>query len=114
MTNSDQTDRRPDPADKGIPNVYADPQQPIPGEDATATQDPGDDAAQAEWETGDADAGSEVTATGADPAEIPSPEDQIPAEDLPGGRAQPDTQGTDPVDAELGEQGQGDLTDADL
>jgi len=38
----------------------------------------------------------------------------IPPADLPDEALQPETQGSDPVDAELGEDGQGDLAPEDL
>lgn len=41
-------------------------------------------------------------------------DDQIPTSDLPTTGEQPDTQGADPVTAELGENGQGDLAPEDL
>lgn len=40
--------------------------------------------------------------------------EDIPATDLPSDTAQPETQGTDPVEAELGDEGQGDLAPEDL
>ena len=94
------------------------PMQPLRDEDTTSTADPADDPAQAEWERTQAiDEGSDLenaTATGRDPAEISDPEDEIPAEDLPGAGSQPETQGGAPVSAELGEEGQGDLSPEDL
>ncbi|UJP10716.1 sugar ABC transporter ATPase [Microbacterium sp. KUDC0406] len=84
--------------------------RPVRDADATAPGDPGSDPAQREWEgSGTEDAGADTTATGRDPAEIPDPEDQIPAEDVPSAEAQPETQGTDPETAELGQDGQGDI-----
>ena len=41
-------------------------------------------------------------------------DDEIPAEDLPSPESQPETQGEDPVIAELGDEGEGDLSAADL
>jgi hypothetical protein len=77
-----------------------------------------DDAAQAEWDaTTAADAGADLdieTATGGDPAELPSDVDDVPFDDLHLGDRDVETQGTDPVDAELGEDGQGDLSPEDL
>lgn len=40
--------------------------------------------------------------------------DEIPASDLPPESVQPETQGLDPVAAELGDEGQGDLAPEDL
>ncbi|MGO1507631.1 MAG: sugar ABC transporter ATPase [Microbacteriaceae bacterium] len=92
--------------------------QPLRDGDATTTDDANDDAAQAEWDrTRVAEAGDgtvPATATGRDPDEIPDPEDEVPFEDLPAPGAEPDTQGDEPVDAELGEEGQGDLAPEDL
>lgn len=42
------------------------------------------------------------------------PADEIPFEDLPLSAAQPETQGEDPLSAELGEDGEGDLLPEDL
>lgn len=76
------------------------------------------DPAQEEWERTQAiDEGREpdlATATGRDPDEIPDPEDEIPFEDLHDQAAQPETQGDEPVSAELGEDGQGDVAPEDL
>lgn len=92
--------------------------QPLQGRDTTIEPDPAADPAQAEWDRTTAlDEGSEVdqaTATGADPAEIPAPDDDIPAESLVTDAAQPETQGEEPIVAELGEDGEGDLGPADL
>ncbi|MGN8027547.1 sugar ABC transporter ATPase [Microbacterium sp. 22242] len=99
----------------------ADDNRPLRDRDATAEADPRDDPAEAEWERTDAlDAGAgaqdidPATATGADPDEIPAPDDEIPAEDQPGPSLQPETQGDDPLIAELGEDGDGDLAPEDL
>lgn len=85
------------------------------GTDATA--DNGWDAAQAEWEASDRDIreapADEETATGADPAELPSPLDEVPAEDLPGASALPESQGADPAMIDLGPDGEGDLSPGD-
>ena len=43
-----------------------------------------------------------------------NPDDQIPTSDLPTVGQQPDTQGADPVTAELGDDGQGDIAPEDL
>lgn len=92
--------------------------QPLRDEDATTTGDPDRDPAQAEWERTQAlDEGREVdvdTATGRDPDEIPDADDEIPFEDLHSSATQPETQDEDPVTAELGEEGQGDLSPEDL
>jgi len=94
------------------------PMQPLRDEDATTTADPADDPAQNEWERTQAlDEGDEIdstTVTGRDPDEIPDPDDEIPAEDLHSPGTQPETQGAEPVSAELGEAGQGDLSPEDL
>ena len=95
--------------------------QPLRDGDATAEADPSDDPAQAEWERTEAlddgattDELDAATATGRDPDEIPDPDDQVPAEDLPGSAPQPESQGGDPVLVDLGEDGQGDLGPGDL
>ncbi|WP_431806355.1 sugar ABC transporter ATPase [Microbacterium paraoxydans] len=95
--------------------------QPLRDGDATSEADPSDDPAQAEWERTEAlDDGASVdeleaaTATGRDPDEIPDPDDEVPAEDLPGSGPQPESQGEDPVLADLGEEGQGDLAPGDV
>lgn len=95
--------------------------QPLRDGDATAEADPSDDPAQAEWERTEAlddgattDELDQATATGRDPDEIPGPDDQVPAEDLPGSAPQPESQGGDPVLVDLGEDGQGDLGPGDL
>ena len=94
--------------------------QPLRDNDTSVEPDPALDPAQAEWDrTIAVDEGADpqevgVTATGADPAEIPDDDDEIPAADLPGEEAQPETQGDEPLEAELGEDGQGDLAPEDL
>lgn len=92
--------------------------QPLRDDEATSFADPSDDPAQAEWERTEAlDAGAdldEATATGADPDEIPSEDDEIPAADLPSSGLQPETQEGDPVIADIGEDGEGDLSPNDL
>ena len=101
-------------------HVVPDPDaiQPLRDDEATSFADPSDDPAQAEWERTDAlDAGDdidEVAATGADPDELPSDDDEIPATDLPSSGLQPETQEGDPVIAEIGEDGEGDLSPNDL
>lgn len=92
--------------------------QPLRDGDATTTTDPSADPAQAEWDrTRAVDEGYDLgtdTATGRDPDEIPNPDDEIPADDLPTAEEQPETQGGDPTGAELGEDGEGDLSPVDL
>ncbi|MDF2492315.1 MAG: ABC-type sugar transport system, ATPase component [Microbacterium sp.] len=92
--------------------------QPLRDEDTSIEPDATADPAQAEWDaTLAADAGEvahPATATGADPAEIPSDEDEIPAEDIHPDSTLPETQGIDPLESELGEDGQGDLAPEDL
>jgi hypothetical protein len=104
------------PAPDGVTGV-----QPLRDRDTSIEPDPTRDPAQVEWDrTTAADAGEPdpldegPTATGDDPAQIPSEEDQVPATDLPYSSAQPDSQGLDPEIAELGEDGQGDLAPEDL
>lgn len=94
--------------------------QPLRDRDTSIEPDPTVDPAQAEWDRTTAlDEGADPadldaeTATGDDPDQIPSDEDDIPASDLPGVSAQPETQGDDPLDAELGDDGQGDLAPED-
>lgn len=95
--------------------------QPLRDRDATTTDDPGDDPAQAEWERTEAlDEGTPedeldpTTGTGRDPSEIPDALDEIPVEDLHGSESQPESQGEDPVIADLGEEGEGDLSPEDV
>ena len=95
--------------------------QPLRDGDTSIEPDPALDPAQAEWDRTTAlDNGMRPedldvqTQTGDDPAQLPADDDDIPASDLPGWAVQPETQGTDPVDAELGEDGQGDLAPEDL
>lgn len=99
-----------------IPDAEGVPFQSIEGNDTTVTPN---DPAQAEWDrTAALDAGLDpdavATATGDDPAQIPADGDDIPAADLATDFEQPDTQGTEPLAAELGEDGQGDLAPEDL
>ena len=86
--------------------------------ESTPSADPAEDPAQAEWErTQAADEGRDLggdTATGRDPDEIPDADDEIPFEDLHSAAAQPETQDEEPVTAELGDEGQGDLSPEDL
>ncbi|MGV9194488.1 sugar ABC transporter ATPase [Microbacterium sp. MC2] len=92
--------------------------QPLQGRDTTIEPDPNRDPAQAEWDrTTAADDGVDLdveTATGADPAEIPAAADDVPAADRHADAAQPETQGAEPIAAELGEDGEGDLAPEDL
>jgi hypothetical protein len=95
--------------------------QPLGDDDSSVDPDAPADPAQEEWERTIAlDEGTDpddldaATATGDDPAQIPTDEDQIPATDLPGGGIQPESQGDDPLIAELGEDGEGDLSPEDL
>lgn len=83
--------------------------------------DPAADPAQAEWDRTTAlDNGANPedldapAVTGADPAELASDDDDIPAADLPSAEEQPETDGTEPLIAELGDEGQGDLAPEDL
>ncbi|MGP3535341.1 sugar ABC transporter ATPase [Microbacterium sp. RD1] len=101
--------------DAGDPGI-----QPLRDGDTSVEADPADDPAQAEWDRTTAlDEGASLddfdpaTATGADPDEIPSPDDEVPAEDLPADWQQPETQGQDPEIAELGDDGEGDLAPED-
>jgi hypothetical protein len=95
--------------------------QPLRDGDTSIEPDPGRDPAQAEWDRTTAlDAGAspdeldETTATGDDPAMIPDELDEVPATDLPPESAQPESQGMSPLEAELGEEGEGDLSPEDL
>ena len=88
--------------------------------DTSIEPDPTEDPAQAEWDRTTAlDAGvsedelDASTATGDDPDEIPDEGDEIPSYDLPTDAEQPESQGLDPVIAELGEEGEGDLSPND-
>ena len=95
--------------------------QPLRDGDTSVTADPADDPAQAEWDrTTLLDEGASpdeldgTTATGADPDEIASDDDEIPFADLPDAELQPESQGEDPLVVELGEEGEGDLSPEDL
>jgi hypothetical protein len=92
--------------------------QPLQDRDTSIAPSPEQDAAQIEWDRTElADRGVDedtATATGADPDEIPTDDEEIPRDDLATEEAQPETQGDDPVEAELGEDGQGDLAPEDL
>jgi len=94
--------------------------QPLRDGDTSIEVDPSEDPAQAEWDRTTAlDAGvspdelDATTATGDDPDEIPDEDDEIPSYDLPTDAEQPESQGLDPVLAELGEEGEGDLSPND-
>jgi hypothetical protein len=94
--------------------------QPLRDGDTSVEPDPSEDPAQAEWDRTTAlDAGASEdeldgsTATGDDPDEIPDEDDEIPSFDLPTEAEQPDTQGLDPVLADIGEEGEGDLSPND-
>lgn len=104
----------------GVSEVGANAVQPLRDADATAVGD-GRDPAQAEWEQTTAlDGGATddvldpVTATGADPDELAAPDDEVPADDLPRSALQPESQGDDPLLAEIGEDGEGDLETGDI
>jgi hypothetical protein len=95
--------------------------QPLRDNDTSIEPDPTLDPAQAEWDRTTAlDEGATeddldgTTATGDDPSQIPADDDQVPSTDRPGASLQPETQDLDPVVAELGEEGQGDLAPEDL
>ncbi|HKP08230.1 MAG TPA: sugar ABC transporter ATPase [Microbacterium sp.] len=92
--------------------------QPIRDGDTSIEPDPALDPAQAEWDRTTArDAGISdddgATATGDDPAHLPSDDEDVPRSDLPPEGAQPETQGLPPELADLGEAGQGDLAPED-
>lgn len=95
--------------------------QPLRDGDTSIEPDPALDPAQAEWDATTAlDAGVDpedinpATATGADPAEIPAGDSDIPLEDIHPESTGTDSQGEDPGIVELGEEGQGDLAPEDL
>jgi len=103
-------------ADGGIADA-----QPLRDGDTSIEPDPALDPAQAEWDATTAlDAGADpedihpATATGADPAEIPADDSDIPLEDIHPESTGTDSQGEDPGVVELGEEGQGDLAPEDL
>ena len=94
--------------------------QPLGGGDTSIEPDPTEDPAQAEWDrTTLLDAGvppedlAGTTATGDDPDEIGDEDDEIPSYDLSTEAQQPESQGLDPVIADLGEEGEGDLSPND-
>ena len=95
--------------------------RPLRDGDATVVGDGREDPAQAEWDRTDAlengvaeDDLDPPTMTGADPDELPSPDDEIPAEDRIDSRRQPETQGADPLLADIGDEGEGDIGTGDL
>jgi hypothetical protein len=95
--------------------------QPLRDGDTSIPADPDADPAQAEWDrTTLLDEGvspdeiAALTATGDDPDEIPSDQDEIPFFDRPDADLQPESQGQDPLVIELGEEGEGDLSPEDL
>ena len=101
-----------DPVDGSVPS------QQLSENDTSVSANPDADPAQAEWdglitETG-APLAEPATATGADPAEIPADDDDIPATDVRAGLDQPDTQGADPLLIDIGEDGEGDLSPGDV
>ena len=72
----------------------------------------------AEWDRATArDAGvplyDAATATGDDPAHLPSDDEDVPRSDLPPEGAQPETQGLAPELADQGDTGHGDLAPED-
>ncbi len=82
---------------------------PITGTDATASDA---DPAQAEWD--DTTARDAGRAEDIDDGALQGPDQEIPFEDLPESVRQPESQGADPLVAELGEEGEGDLSPEDL
>lgn len=115
MSNINPADQIP-PAPDGQVGV-----QPLRDGDTSIEPDPAVDPAQAEWDRTTAlDEGASVedldpaTGTGDDPAQIPDELDEVPAADQPSSVFQPETQGLDPNEAMLGEEGQGDLAPEDL
>ncbi|WP_100813714.1 sugar ABC transporter ATPase [Microbacterium lacus] len=94
------------------------PHQPLSDIDTSIAADADADPAQAEWDGRLSENGAPLaepaTATGADPAEIPADDDDIPATDVRAGLDQPESQGEDPLIADLGDEGEGDLSPEDL
>lgn len=82
------------------------PSQPLEGTDASVSSEA--DAAQREWD-GDAVEGQQFP----DDAR-PVDESEVPGVDQPPEAVQPETQGEEPIEAELGDEGQGDLAPEDL
>lgn len=110
-------------ADTNVPAEDDEPTraQPLRDGDTSIESDPALDPAQAEWdattaldEGADPDDLAPATATGADPAEIPADDADIPREDIHPESTGTDSQGEDPGVVELGEEGQGDLAPEDL
>ena len=105
---------------RNIPD--SDPMQPLRDGDTSIEPDPAADPAQAEWdmttaldEGADPDDLRPATATGDDPAQIPSDDDEVPDPDAhPSREYQPDSQGQDADVIALDEEGQGDLAPEDL
>ena len=94
-------------------------------EDTSVIADPTADPAQREWDRtrerdGDAVESDNVIESEVGPEGVDTPDavevddTQIPLEDLPTSGVQPETQGEDPVVAELGEEGEGDLGHGDI
>ncbi|QBE49524.1 sugar ABC transporter ATPase [Leucobacter triazinivorans] len=114
---------------ESTPNVPSDetgPEElaPLGDRDATATEPAADDPAQREWEAAAPldDAGADASDAASAPAPIPAPgsdvaaggdQSEVPAADLPTSESQPESQGEDPVVAELGDDGEGDLAPGD-
>lgn len=98
-------DAVPDPTDTSDPTQI---------DDTSVIQDPTDDPAQEEWDRTQAtDENSGASASELSPDEVEVDDTEIPLEDLPTSRVQPETQGEDPVVAELGDEGEGDLGPGD-
>ena len=81
--------------------------QPPRDRDATSAANPDADPAQQEW------ARTEALAAGVPEAELDAQtatgDDQASDEDMPTAEDQPETQGTEPLIAELGRRGEGEL-----
>ena len=100
----------------------SDPVQPLRDGDTSIEPDPAADPAQVEWDlTTAVDEGADLddllpaTATGDDPDQIPSDDDEVPAVDAhPPREFAPDSQGEDPDVVAIDEEGQGDLAPEDL
>ena len=94
------------------------PWEPLRDNDTSIAPDADADPAQAEWDGRISETGSPLaepaTATGADPAEIPADDDGIPATDVRAGLDQPESQGESPLIADLGDEGEGDLSPEDV
>src|SRR5690606_33111296 len=93
-------------------------------EDTSVIADPTADPAQREWdrtrERDEGGAAEEMTESDVGPEALDTPDaveaddTRVPLEDLPISGVQPETQGEDPVVAELGEEGEGDLGHGDI